>query len=200
MNEQKSPPGATGGLGDQLGGRSTITVPNTAAHAQPRPAGALLTSAGRGRPLRAVPPDATPGQIAELRAETQIAALRVDTWPAYGTAEWLRLGPQDPRTYAATLEAAELHRRAEADRTREAWLMEHDPETWWREITSDANHFAGRMGHAIAARRTAAETRAAHDRFHNRPPHQLTATPGWPPIAVPGHPGRYLTTGQENIA
>ncbi|MEV6212139.1 hypothetical protein [Kitasatospora sp. NPDC051914] len=25
------------------------------------------------------------------------------------------------------------------------------------------------------------------------PPHRLRATPGWPPIAIPGQPGKYLT-------
>jgi hypothetical protein len=25
------------------------------------------------------------------------------------------------------------------------------------------------------------------------PPRQLRATPGWPPIAIPGQPGKYLT-------
>lgn len=25
------------------------------------------------------------------------------------------------------------------------------------------------------------------------PPHSLRATPGWPPIAIPGQPGKYLT-------
>jgi hypothetical protein len=26
-----------------------------------------------------------------------------------------------------------------------------------------------------------------------KPAHQLRATPGWPPIAIPGQPGQYLT-------
>lgn len=31
------------------------------------------------------------------------------------------------------------------------------------------------------------------------PPRQLRATPGWPPVAIPGKPGQYLTP-LENVA
>ncbi|MFE2020133.1 hypothetical protein ACFW9O_19070 [Streptomyces sp. NPDC059499] len=157
-----------------------------------------LASAGRGRPLQAVPENATAGEVTALRAENQIAALRVDSWPRYGSPGWLRLAPSDPRAYAATLEAAELHRRTEAEQQRLDDLMDNDPAEWWREITADANAYAARQGHAIAARRTAEEVRVAQAREQNRPPHELRATPGWPPIAIPGQPGRYLTFGQEN--
>lgn len=158
-----------------------------------------LASARRGRPLRAVPENATAGEVTALRAENQIAALRVDTWPRYGSPGWLRLAPSDPRAYAATLEAAELHRRSAAEQERLDHLMEHEPDVWWREITAEANRHASSLAHAIAARRTAAEVRAAQAQIQNRPPHQLRATPGWPPIAIPGQPGRFLTPGQENI-
>ncbi|MFK0225900.1 hypothetical protein ACIQUL_09040 [Streptomyces sp. NPDC090303] len=160
----------------------------------------LADTAGRGRPLRVVPSNVTPGDITALRAETQITALGVTTWPTYGTPAWLQLNPQDPRCYAATLEAAELHRRAETERQRLDSLMDEDPEAWWREITADANAHAATLGRSLAARRTAEELRVARDRAGNRPPHQLRATPGWPPIAIPGQPGRYLVYGQENTA
>lgn len=153
----------------------------------------LASSAGRGRPLCAVPEDAMAGEITALRAENQIAALHVDTWPIYGSPEWLQISPEDPRCYAATLEAAELHRRAEDERQRLDELMDDDPETWWREITADANAYAATLGRALAARQTAEERRVARDRTTYRPPHQLQATPGWPPIAIPGQPGEYLT-------
>ncbi|MGW4997476.1 DUF2742 domain-containing protein [Streptomyces hydrogenans] len=166
-----------------------------------RPQGRLrLVDAGRGRPLRAVPESITPGDITALRAEMQVTALGVDTWPAYGSAEWLQLNPKDPRCYAATLEAAELHRRAEAERQRLDWLMDNDPEEWWREITADANAHAATLGRSLAARRTAEELRVAADRASNRTPHQLRATRGWPPVRVPGQPGRYLVFGQEATA
>ncbi|MFI0000731.1 hypothetical protein ACH4NR_11140 [Streptomyces globisporus] len=182
MSTKQSAPGATGAQKDQQGGGSGTTVSN------------------RGRALRAVPEDATAGDITALRAEMQVTALSVDTWPPYGSPAWLRLDPKDPRAYVATLEAAEQHRRATAERQRLDWLMDNDPVEWWREITADANAYAGRQGHVIAARRTAEELRTARDNANNQPPHQLRATPGWPPIAIPGQPGRYLIPGQENTA
>ncbi|SBV00561.1 Protein of unknown function (DUF2742) [Streptomyces sp. Ncost-T6T-1] len=177
-----APAGTGANVEDQLRGGSTNTVPNDS------------------RRLRAVPENATAGDVTALRAEMQVAALRVDDWPPYGSPAWLRLDPKDPRAYAATLEAAELHRRADAERRRLDWLMDNDPVEWWREITADANAYAGRQGHVIAARRTAEEIRTARDNANNRPPHQLRATAGWPPVAVPGQPGRYLTPGQESTA
>lgn len=198
MSTKQSAPGATGAQRDQRASGSTTTVPNAPAAAQQtRP---LQAAAGTGRILHAVPPDPMPGDITALRAETQIAALRVENWPTYGTAAWLNLPPQDPRAYAATLEAAELHRRSEAAQRRLDDLMENDPVGWWREITADANAYAAHQGYVIAARRTAEEIRVARDNANNRAPHQLRASPGWPPIAIPGQPGRYLTHGQENSA
>ncbi|MEU8524835.1 hypothetical protein AB0C77_04425 [Streptomyces sp. NPDC048629] len=160
----------------------------------------LAHGAGRARPLRAVPSDVTPGDVTALRAETQVAALGVTSWPPYGTAEWLQLSPKDPRCYAATLEAAELHRRAEVERLRLESLMDNDPESWWCEVTADANAHAASIARSIAARRTAEEIRAARAKADARPPHQLRATPGWPPIRIPGRPGRYLVFGQEATA
>lgn len=128
--------------------------------------------AGRGPALRDVPDNADAGAITALRANAQVAALQVDNWPPYGSVHWLRLDPRDPRVYVATLEAAELHRthieRIYVDAYRQA-----------RDVV-----------------RTAAEARAAAARartMRTREPHKLTPTPGWPPIAVPGRPGAYLT-------
>ncbi|MEU3226515.1 DUF2742 domain-containing protein [Streptomyces sp. NPDC006976] len=181
--ERTNAPAATGAnVGDQPRDGSTTTVPNTP------------------RRLRAVPENVTAGEITALRAEMQVTALRVDDWPAYGSPAWLQLDPKDPRVYTATLEAAELYRRGEAERQRLEDLADSDPVAWWREITADANAYAARQGHAIARMRTAAEIRVARDNANNRPPHQLRATPGWPPIAIPGQPGRYLTPGQEKSA
>lgn len=195
MSAKQSAPGATGAQRDQLRGGSTTTVPKTSDAAQPiRP---LRAVTGQGRALRAVPEHVTAGDVTALRAETQIAALRVEDWPAYGTAAWLQLDPKDPRAYAATLEAAEQHRRTEAEQRRLDDLMDSDPVGWWREITADANAYAARQGYVIAARRTAEEIRVARDNANNRAPHQLRASPGWPPVAIPGQPGRYLTHGQE---
>jgi len=154
---------------------------------------------GRRRPLRPVPPNPTADQVTELRAYAQIAALRVADWPPYGSVDWLRLDPEDPRVYAGTLEAAELHRRAETARNRLDWLMEHEPVSWWREVTEEANREAARRARSIAARRTADEIRAAQARATNRPAREVVATPGWPPIQIPGRPGwhRHLINGEQ---
>ncbi|MGW2438747.1 DUF2742 domain-containing protein [Streptomyces goshikiensis] len=151
----------------------------------------LAIAAGRGRALRSVPVQATPGQITEVRAEAQVVALGVTAWPAYGSAEWLRLDPTDPRCYASVLEAAEQYRRADVDPD----LSDAD---WYTAVFGDARRLAAQLAAATNRLRRMREIRDA--RAQPRPPHQLTATPGWPPIAVPGHPGRYLVHGQENPA
>ncbi|MGW0596109.1 DUF2742 domain-containing protein [Streptomyces sp. NPDC002776] len=127
---------------------------------------------GRGPALRAVPDNATAGEITHLRACAQATALlgSRETWPTYGTLPWLQLNPQDPRVYVATLEAAELHRMAEERR------------------------YADAREQAVATRQAAADERLARPHImRTRPPHQLAATPGWPPVQIPGRPGEYLT-------
>ncbi|MCY0952090.1 DUF2742 domain-containing protein [Streptomyces sp. H27-S2] len=151
----------------------------------------LAIAAERGRALRSVPAQATPGQITELRAETQIAALRVTDWPAYGSTPWLQLHPTDPRTYAAVLEAAEQYRRLDVDPDLPA-------AEWYTAVFGDARATAARIVAATRQIRTMREIRDARARPTSA--HQLKATPGWPPIAVPGQPGRYLVHGQENCA
>jgi hypothetical protein len=136
---------------------------------------------GRGPALRLVSdedgaqdldPGPPPHDATRLRAISQVTALGVAEWPPYGSPQWLRLSPQDPRTYAATLEAAELHR------------------------THIERIYAGAYRQAEHTVRTAADARAAAARtrtMRTRAPHTLTPTPGWPPIAIPGQPGQYLT-------
>ncbi|MEY2243199.1 DUF2742 domain-containing protein [Streptomyces sp. BF23-18] len=125
---------------------------------------------GRGPALHSVPPEADAGQVTHLRACAQTNALGVGEWPTYGTAAWLRLPSDDPRVYVATLEAAELH-RIHVER-----------------IYADAHT------EALNVLQTAAEARAARTgTMRTQPVHQLTATPGWPPIRVPGRPDEYLT-------
>jgi hypothetical protein len=127
---------------------------------------------GRGPALQAVPDNATAGEVTHLRACAQATALLCDgdTWPTYGSIPWLRLAPDDPRVYVATLEAAELHRMAEERRYADARVQ------------------------AVATRQAAAKERAARPHImRTREPHPLTATPGWPPIQIPGRPGEYLT-------
>ncbi|MGW1039636.1 DUF2742 domain-containing protein [Streptomyces sp. NPDC002547] len=125
---------------------------------------------GRGPALHSVPPDASAGEVTYLRACAQVTALRVDDWPAYGTLPWLQLPADDPRVYVATLEAAEQHRM------HVEWIYADAPQQ------------------ARNVLQTAAEARASStSTMRDRPPHKLTATPGWPPIAIPGRPGEYLT-------
>lgn len=56
----------------------------------------------------------------EATAQIQFEALRVDRWPTYGSYDWLRLHPKDPRRYAATLEAAELFRKGDGRKLKDA--------------------------------------------------------------------------------
>ncbi|HEY6115415.1 MAG TPA: hypothetical protein VI172_05605 [Candidatus Dormibacteraeota bacterium] len=94
-------------------------------------------------------------------------------FPKYGGREWVALPPDDPRRLAAALEAAEMWRKYGDEEALLAWFRE-----------------ASQARPSLAQRKTLAELDAA---AKPKPPHQLQATRGWPPIAVPGQPGRYLT-------
>ncbi|MEV7387207.1 hypothetical protein [Streptomyces sp. NPDC091215] len=120
-----------------------------------------------------------PNAIAELWANAK-AAWTTRAFPKYGAREWTALSPDDPRRLAAALEAAEMWRKFGDE---EALLQ------WFRE--------ASRARPSIADRRTRAELDAA---AKPKPPHQLRATRGWPPIAVPGRPGKYLTYRAQKAA
>lgn len=100
--------------------------------------------------------------------------------PKYGSAEWQALHPDDPRRLAAALAAAELWRKFGDEEALIAWFRE-----------------ASRARPSLAERRTRAELDAA---ARPKPAHQLQATPGWPPIAIPGQPGRYLTYRHQEAA
>ena len=131
--------------------------------------------AWRGPALHLVPDAAEdendpPNDVARLRAIAQITALGVSEWPPYGSFPWLRLPADDPRVYVATLEAAELHRT--------------HIERLYAGAYEQAEHHIRTAADALAARRETTRTRE---------PHRLTATPGWPPIQIPGRPGEYLT-------
>ncbi|MER7969682.1 DUF2742 domain-containing protein [Streptomyces sp. NPDC096080] len=129
----------------------------------------LADTAGRVR-LHSIPPDAMAGDVTHLRARSQVEALGVTEWPEYGSTAWLQMPPADPAVYVATLEAAELHRMHV------------------RRLYEDAHT------EALNVLQTAAEVRAARTgTARTREPHTLTATPGWPPIQIPGRPGEYLT-------
>lgn len=162
---------------------------------RPRP-----VQAGRGRPLRAIPEDASAGDVTQIWAEQQFARLGVTETPEYGSPAWVKLRAEDPQKAAAVIEAAELWRRTQA---RERWLdqlVEDDPERWFALVTSDATAEARRALRYLRLSSQPTAAQVAERRAKYGPIHQLKATSGWPPIAVPGKPGHYLTYGQENPA
>lgn len=112
------------------------------------------------------------GDMTALWANAKIAWSARD-FPKYGSAAWIALTPDDPRRLAGALEAAEMWRKYGDEEALLAWFRE-----------------ASRARPSIADRRTRAELDQA---AAPKPPHQLQATPGWPPIRVPGGNGRYLT-------
>lgn len=167
----------------------------TGQQSAPTEAGASTTSIRRGGTLNvgcesSVGPETTtvpPAAIATVWADAQLVRLLPAgaSVPEYGTTEWASLPHTDRRRAAAVIVAAE------------EWRLEHrpdlTPDEWLREITADANAYAATLGDALARRATADELRARRARQHRTPPHTLRATPGWPPVRIPGGRGRYLT-------
>ncbi|MFD0117667.1 hypothetical protein ACFVZL_19905 [Streptomyces sp. NPDC058320] len=144
------------------------------------------TAAGCGEPVPAkAGPDLTreadvdPDDLTTLWANAKIAWVARD-FPKYGSRDWIALTPDDPRRLAGALEAAEMWRKYGDEEELWDWLknLSGTPEALWRE-------------------RTLAELDEA---AKPKPAHQLQATPGWPPIAIPGKPGRYLTYRTERRA
>lgn len=129
--------------------------------------------------------DATVAQIdaddiAQLWADAKSLYL-ADDFPKYASPAWRALHPDDPRRLAAALGAAELWRKYGDE---EALLQ------WFRDVSQ-------RAAYNLASSKTHAELIEARK---PRPAWVLRATPGWPPIAVPGKPGRYLTYAPERWA
>jgi hypothetical protein len=123
-------------------------------------------------------PDVDPDALTELWANAK-AAWSARDFPKYGSRAWIELGPDDPRRLASVLEAAEMWRKYGDEEELVAWLKN-----------------LGRSPNLIEHRSRAELDAAARP----KPPHQLRATPGWPPIAMPGQPGRYLYARQEKAA
>ncbi|WP_088245278.1 hypothetical protein [Streptomyces sp. LUP47B] len=115
----------------------------------------------------------------QLWADARISYFAKDH-PKYGSAEWQALHPDDPRRLAAALSAAELWRKYGDEEALLAWFRE-----------------ASRSRPSLAERRTRAELDAA---ARPKPPHVLKATPGWPPIRIPGQPGRYIDCARKEAA
>lgn len=123
-------------------------------------------------------PDLDPDEITALWANAK-AAWSVRDFPKYGSQAWIALAPDDPRRLAGALEAAEMWRRFGDEEELIAWLKN-----------------LGRRPNLTETR-----TRAQLDALAEPgPPHQLQATRGWPPIRIPGKPGRYLTYSEGRAA
>lgn len=131
-----------------------------------------------------------------LWASSQVTALGVTEWPPYGAPAWRALLADDPRKAAAIIEAAEQWRRHRAEVDHLDRLLVDDPDEWFRQVTADADAEARRILPALAKRPTAAELRA---RARHQPPRPVVATPGWPPVAIPGRPGyrRHHVNGRQ---
>lgn len=142
------------------------------------------TTAGCGKGLHIVdtpapePADVDPDVMTALWANAKIAWAARD-FPKYGSREWVALTPDDPRRLAGALEAAEMWRKYGDEEELVAWL---------------AN--LGRTPNFIGHRSRAELDAAARP----KPPHQLHATPGWPPVAIPGQPGQYLRCDDREAA
>lgn len=131
-----------------------------------------------------------------LWAEAQITALDAGDLPRYGSRAWAELPADDPRRVGAILTAAEQWRRQQREHRRLDALMEEDPEVWYAETFADARKQAARLVPAIAAMRTARDVKNL--RAKGSPVRELRATAGWPPVAIPGQPGRHLVYGQPD--
>ncbi|MFF3617729.1 hypothetical protein [Streptomyces sp. NPDC002467] len=117
----------------------------------------------------------TPDEFVALWTEAR-TAFYADEFPPYGSKAWRALRPDDPRRLAGALDAAEKWRKYGDEEELLRWLCD------------------------VAGRRFSAEGRTAAELAElrkARPPHVLQATPGWPPIRIPGGNGRYLTYADE---
>lgn len=119
-----------------------------------------------------------PGDFAQLWADAKVSFLAKD-FPKYGSQAWQTLHPDDPKRFASALHAAECWRRYGDEEELVEWLKN-----------------LGRRPNLVDTR-----SRAELDLLAKpKPPHQLRATPCWPPIAVPGQPGKYLTYRVQKAA
>ncbi|MFF8264073.1 hypothetical protein [Streptomyces virginiae] len=138
-------------------------------------------SAAGGSTAATVPqagPHITPDEFVSLWAEAR-TAYYADEFPPYASNAWRALRPDDPRRLAAALDAAEKWRKYGDE---EALLQ------WFRNVAGHRFTAEGKTAAELAELRKA------------KPPHQLHATPGWPPIRIPGGGGRHLTYIPERRA
>ncbi|MER5312908.1 hypothetical protein ABT034_34630 [Streptomyces sp. NPDC002773] len=101
----------------------------------------------------------------QLWAEARSLYFAAD-FPKYASKEWRQLHPDDPKRLAGALDAAENWRK---------YGDEEELLRWFRDVAAPRE--------PLWARRTLAELDAL---AKHRRPHEVVATPGWPPIKVPG--------------
>ncbi|MFF2955597.1 hypothetical protein ACFVVU_30150 [Kitasatospora sp. NPDC057965] len=129
-------------------------------------------------------------------------AVVFDRWgqplgiPEYGSPAFAALAPADPRREAALITAAEawrqqaegapeaIHARLRTDlvlgeRARAAWVAED--EAAWKDLVRTVRAWSNHPTALELAEQRARAAKAAH-----RP---VSASPGWPPVAIPGQPG-----------
>ncbi|MFI1449070.1 hypothetical protein [Streptomyces virginiae] len=134
----------------------------------------------------------TPDDFAGLWAEAR-SLFYAQTFPKYASPEWRQLHPDDPRRLAAALAAAEL------------WRKYGDEEgllTWFRSVAGRSFKADARSHAELVARGTTphvadCDCPACTARHIGA---NLHATPGWPPIRIPGGNGRYLVPIPERRA
>lgn len=124
-------------------------------------------------------PEFDPGDIVGLWAEAR-ALYIAGVYPKYASPAWLDLEPDDPKRLAGALYAAEMWRKYGDEEALLQWFRDAfapRPPLWQGKTREELDELA-----------------------KPKPPHQLQATPGWPPIRIPGGHGRYLTCTQERRA
>ncbi|MFD6914048.1 hypothetical protein [Streptomyces virginiae] len=152
-------------------------------------------SAGSGSTAANVPqpgPHITPDEFVALWAEAR-TAFYADEFPPYGSKAWRALRPDDPRRLAGALDAAEKWRK---------YGDEDALFTWFRSVVGRSFKADARTHAELVARRAAPHAAdcdcpactACHIGAN------LHATPGWPPIRIPGGGGRYLTYDEGRAA
>ncbi|MFD6939647.1 hypothetical protein ACFWAP_26300 [Streptomyces goshikiensis] len=113
----------------------------------------------------------------------------ITSWPEYGTPEFYAADPFGREKRFSVFVAAEQWR------LQGVALDQLDDAEWYAHVFGDARRLASQIIAATNRIRGFREIREA--RQVKREPHQLQATPDWPPIRIPGGKGRYLTYTDE---
>lgn len=113
----------------------------------------------------------------------------ITSWPEYGTPAYYNADPFSREKRFSVFFAAEQWR------LQGVALDELDDVDWYVHVFGDARKLAAQILAATNRIRGFQEIREA--RLVKREPHQLQATPGWPPIRIPGGGGDYLTYADE---